>query len=69
MNIAVLMTCHNRRETTMRCIKSLVVSCQSLVDLHLDLFLVDDVLMMAQARQFKNGIIPPFFILHPSFFI
>ena len=31
MDVAVLMTCHNRREKTIRCLESLVVSCQSLV--------------------------------------
>lgn len=40
-NIAVLMTCHNRRSKTLRCLNALFDSAQS-EDYHLEVFLVDD---------------------------
>ena len=42
MNIAVLMSCHNRRETTARCLESLVQAIQNCEKLRWELFLVDD---------------------------
>lgn len=42
MNIAVLMTCHNRRETTARCLESLVRAIQGCGRLQWDVFIVDD---------------------------
>ena len=42
MNIAVLMTCHNRRETTARCLGSLVRAIQNCEKLRWELFVVDD---------------------------
>lgn len=42
MNIAVLMTCHNRRETTIRCLESLVRAIQNCEKLRWELFIVDD---------------------------
>lgn len=44
MRIAVLMTCHNRREITLRCLRRLVFSdkCKVLNDGGLDVFVVDD---------------------------
>ena len=43
MKIAVLMTCHNRKETTLRCLKSLVLEKRVGVgQWKIDVFLVDD---------------------------
>ena len=42
MNIAVLMTCHNRRETTARCLESLIRAILGCGRLQWDVFIVDD---------------------------
>ena len=40
MKIAVLLTCHNRREKTLSCLKNLLE--QNLEDIDLSVYLVDD---------------------------
>lgn len=42
MTIAILMTCHNRREITLRCLEYLFVACGNCNDVVFDLWLVDD---------------------------
>ena len=40
-NLAVLMTCHNRRENTLKCLKALFLNAIP-EDIHIKVFLVDD---------------------------
>lgn len=42
LNIAVLMTCYNRVETTMRCLKRLRFAAEQVTDAQFDVWLVDD---------------------------
>ncbi|MCR5752158.1 MAG: glycosyltransferase family 2 protein [Kiritimatiellae bacterium] len=55
MTVAVLMTCHNRRETTLRCLEHLFVACDKCKGISFDVWLVDDGSSDGTAEGVKDG--------------
>ena len=54
MTIAILMTCHNRREITLRCLEYLFVACGNCNDVVFDVWLVDDGSLDGTAEAVKS---------------
>jgi len=63
MTVAVLMTCHNRRETTLRCLLHFFVACGKCHEVSFDVWLVDDGSSDGTAEAVKNSF-PQVHVIH-----
>ena len=63
MTVAVVMTCHNRRETTLRCLSHFFAACGECQEVSFDVWLVDDGSSDGTAEAVRNRF-PQVHVIH-----